>query len=232
MLRNDRSHLHLRWEHCAVRRAVNGILLLGLGWLLLAAPGRAQSNSGSIEGVVKDPSGSSVAGATVEISYLVSGYSRTTTTGTDGTFRFTNVPLNTYHTVVTAPGFASYTQDVDVRSTVPVSVAIGLKVGSAASTSVTVEANGGDLVENESTLHTDVDRDLFDKLPLESAVVVSKLAGDAFDAGSRGGFERAFPRIGRSRGKLLFARWPADHGSAKQSFLESDSYWIRFNPWK
>jgi hypothetical protein len=34
---------------------------------------------------------------------------------------------------------------------------------------VTVEATGGDLIETESTAHTDVDRDLFDTLPLESA---------------------------------------------------------------
>jgi TonB-dependent Receptor Plug Domain len=32
-----------------------------------------------------------------------------------------------------------------------------------------VEASGGDLIETESTAHTDVDRDLFDTLPLESA---------------------------------------------------------------
>src|SRR6202011_3001032 len=42
------------------------------------------------------------------------------------------------------------------------------KVGSAAGTTVTVEG-GAELVENESTFHTDVDRGLFDKLPLESA---------------------------------------------------------------
>ena len=33
---------------------------------------------------------------------------------------------------------------------------------------VTVEGNGGDLLENTPTFHTDVDRGLFDKLPLES----------------------------------------------------------------
>ena len=33
---------------------------------------------------------------------------------------------------------------------------------------MTVEANGGDLIETTSTFHTDVDRGLFDKLPLES----------------------------------------------------------------
>ncbi len=43
-----------------------------------------------------------------------------------------------------------------------------LKVGTEV-TSVTVEAKGGDLVENDSTFHTDVDRDLFKNVPLESA---------------------------------------------------------------
>ena len=143
--------------------------VLSFSFLFCAMPSRAQmGNSGSIDGVVKDPSGGIVVGATVEISYAVSGYRRETTTGSDGAFRFTNVPLNTYHMVITASGFASYTQDVDVRSSVPLSVAISLKVGSAASTSITVEATGGDLVENESTFHTDVDRGLFEKLPLES----------------------------------------------------------------
>jgi hypothetical protein len=144
-------------------------IVFGFVFFLTAAPVKAQmGNSGSIEGVVKDASGGVIAGATVEISYAVSGYRRETTTGSDGAFRFTNVPLNTYHMVITAPGFASYTQDVDVRSSVPLSVAISLNVGSAASTSITVEATGGDLVENESTFHTDVDRGLFEKLPLES----------------------------------------------------------------
>jgi hypothetical protein len=56
---------------------------------------------------------------------------------------------------------------VDVRSAVPVSVDISLELGSA-SENITVEATGADLLETESTPHTDVDRELFDKLPLES----------------------------------------------------------------
>ena len=142
--------------------------VLSLGFLFSALPSFAQlGNAGSVEGVVKDPSGAAVANATVEISYGVSGFQRTTTTQSDGTFRFTNVPFNTYHAVVNAPGFEPYTQDVDVRSAVPVNVQFGLKMGSSATT-VTVEATGGDLVENDPSFHTDVDRGLFDKLPLES----------------------------------------------------------------
>jgi Carboxypeptidase regulatory-like domain len=98
-------------------------LVLGFSFLFCAMPIRAQmGNSGSIDGVVKDPSGGVVAGAAVEISYPVSGYQRETTTGSDGSFKFTNVPFNTYHLVATTPGFAPYTQDVDVRSTVPTSI--------------------------------------------------------------------------------------------------------------
>jgi len=151
------------------RLMIRTVFLLWFVQLWPALPASAQmGNSGSIDGVVKDPSGGSVAGATVEISYAVSGFQRETTTGSDGAFRFTNVPFNTYHLVVTMPGFAPYTQDVDVRSTVPTGVQIGLKLGTAA-TSITVEANGADLVETESTFHTDVDRGLFDRLPLEGA---------------------------------------------------------------
>ena len=150
------------------RLSICTVFVLGFVLLLTAGPANAQlGNAGSIEGVVKDSSGGVVAGARVEISYAVSGYQREMTTGGDGAFHFTNVPFNTYHLVVTTPGFASYTQDVDVRSSVPTSVQISLKIGTAA-TSVTVEANGGDLVENDPSFHTDVDTNLTDRMPLES----------------------------------------------------------------
>src|SRR6202007_481149 len=104
-------------------------LLLSFNLILFAAPAHAQlGNSGSIEGVVKDQSGASVPGAKVEITNPVTSFHRETPTDTDGSFRFTNVPFNPYHLVVTAAGFGSATQDLDVRSTVPFSAQIALKV--------------------------------------------------------------------------------------------------------
>ncbi len=131
------------------------------------ASAQSSGSSGSINGTVLDPSGAVVANATVEIHNPVSGYDRTTTTDDKGNFSFSNVPFNPYHMKVTAAGFAESAQDVDVRSAVPASVKISLQV-TGSSTTVTVEA-GEDLVENDSTFHTDVDKNLFDKLPLESA---------------------------------------------------------------
>src|SRR5229473_4729614 len=155
-------------EKMLKRLRIGVVFVLGLVLFLAAGPAKAQlGNAGSIEGVVKDSSGGVVPGAEVEISYAVSGYQRETTTGSDGSFRFSNVPFNTYHLVVTTSGFAPYTQDVDVRSSVPTGIQIGLKLGTAA-TSITVEANGGDLVENDPSFHTDVDTGLTERLPLES----------------------------------------------------------------
>jgi hypothetical protein len=129
-------------------------------------PANAQS-SGTIEGMVKDPTGGAIAGATVEIINPVSRYQRSTTTDAEGKFRFPNVPFNPYHVSVTANGFSDFSQDADVRSAVTLTLSINMKVAGA-NTTVTVESEGSDLVETESTPHTDVDRGLFDKMPLES----------------------------------------------------------------
>jgi len=125
-------------------------------------------SSTSIVGTVVDPTGAVVPGATVEIHNPVSAFDRTTATDGSGKFAIPNVPFNPYHLTVAAKGFSSYTQDVDVRSVVPVNLNISLKV-TTSSEEVTVEGGGAeDLLENDPTFHTDVDKNLFDKLPLES----------------------------------------------------------------
>ena len=142
-------------------------ILLPLALSLAFAHAQSVGNFGSINGTVLDPTGAVVPKATVTIQNPVSGYNRSVTTDNAGKFEFTNVPFNPYHLTVTAAGFSSFVQDVEPRSSVPVTVSVKLQVGGS-TTAVTVEANGGDLIENDPTFHTDVDRNLFDKLPLES----------------------------------------------------------------
>jgi len=140
-----------------------------LALALLPAPVGAQSTgtSGSINGTVVDPSNAVVPNATVEIRNPVSGFERSAATDTAGRFSFSNVPFNPYHLTVTVTGFTPYVRDVEVRSNVPLTVPITLAMGTF-SMAVTVEAKAEDLLENTSSFHTDVDRGLFDKLPLES----------------------------------------------------------------
>jgi hypothetical protein len=134
--------------------------------LLPSASAQSGGSSTSVTGTVVDPTGAVVANATVEVRNPVSGFSRTATTDSGGKFTIPNVPFNPYHVSVSGQGFAPYAHDIDVRSVVPVNLNVTLNVKGSAET-VTVEA-AGDLLENDSTFHTDVDRDLFDKIPLES----------------------------------------------------------------
>jgi Carboxypeptidase regulatory-like domain/TonB-dependent Receptor Plug Domain len=129
--------------------------------------GQSGGSSGSISGTVLDPTGAVVPNATVEVHNPVSHFVGSTITDKSGNFSLPNIPFNPYHMTVKAEGFSSTAQDVDVRSVVPVSVNLTLQV-SGSTTSVTVEA-GGDLVENDSTFHSDIDRNSFQRIPLESA---------------------------------------------------------------
>ena len=140
-------------------------LVLLIGSHLLAQS--ISSGSGTVRGSVLDPTGAVVKGAAVEIQNPVSQYNRATQTDAQGNFEFDNVPFNNYHVTATAQGFQAIREDVNIRSSVPTELKITVKLGTATE-SVTV-SEAGDLVETDPTTHTDVDRALFDKLPLESA---------------------------------------------------------------
>lgn len=122
--------------------------------------------AGTISGTIADPNGAVVSGATVTLSNSVTGYSRAATSDDAGTYRFNDVPPNTYNLRVSANGFRSSAQAVSVRSSVPMSVPISLTVADASATvDITADAV---VVENIPTTHTDLDRSQIAKLPLSS----------------------------------------------------------------
>ena len=130
-----------------------------------ALPIAAQSlgNAGTIQGNVTDPSGASVGKAQVTIHNAATGYNQTATAGDDGSFRLPNLPPNTYHMEVKAPGFADSSQDVVIRNSIPIQ--LGVKLALAGSTeSVTVEA-AAEALETDPSAHIDVDRSQLMKLP-------------------------------------------------------------------
>src|ERR1700739_689006 len=136
--------------------------------LFLAALGAtAQSgNAGAVRGTLTDASGAVVPNVVVHLVNDVSGFEQTATTDGTGHFVFSNVPFNPYRISVSAKGFSHLNQNFESRSSVGTNVNLTLKVTGGSQT-VTVEA-AGDLVEDDPTFHTDVDRDLFIKVPLES----------------------------------------------------------------
>ncbi len=130
------------------------------------ANGMAQSTSGVVNGTVTDASGAVVPSATVILSNPVSGYTRTQVTDSAGSFSFHNLPFNPYRVVAKEQGFLDSAEQVQVSTSVPLRIDLRMKVG-AANTVVTVEAPA-DLVESDPNFHTDVDRTMINRLPVES----------------------------------------------------------------
>ena len=121
-------------------------------------------NAGTIQGTVTDPSGAALPNANVTILNRVSNYRQATKTDNNGAFRFNSVPPNPYHMEIRAASFAVAEQDVEVRGAVPLDLKITLALAGT-QTSVTVEADGADLLENVPFAHNDVDAKTLQKLP-------------------------------------------------------------------
>jgi len=139
------------------------VLALALAAVHVLAQG---GSAGVIRGTVTDPSGAVIPNAAVHLTNPRSGLDRTVSSDALGQFEFSNITFDAYQIAATANGFAPFRQAVDIHSVVGTTLKLVLQVAAADST-VTVEASG-DLVETDPTFHTDVDRDMFIKVPMES----------------------------------------------------------------
>ena len=180
---------HIRILPCAPGRYLALMLALLLMTCGIAAAGGPQAggNATSLVGTVVDETGAVILGATVKIHNPVSGFDRSAITDASGQFSFINVPFNPYHLTVTVKGFSTFVQDVELRSVLPTTLSITMRA-LAAATTVTVHEEAGDLVETDSTSHSDVERNQLDRLPENpasagvSAAVTSLTPGVSADS--------------------------------------------------
>src|SRR5438874_13531064 len=101
----------------------------------------AQTPTGSIEGVIKDPSSAVVSGATITITGGATAQSVTTTTNDEGFFSVRSLLPGIYSIKVEQQGFTSATaNNIVVQVNQVARVDIGLKVGEK---SVTVQVDIG-----------------------------------------------------------------------------------------
>lgn len=120
--------------------------------LLMALSIVAQVTTGSLQGIVKDPNGAVVAGASVKITNSETGQVRQTVTNDDGFYRVTNlIPGDKYEVEVTANGFETKTtKDVAVRLGVENNLEISLPIkGATAEVTVTGEASLINTTQNQ-----------------------------------------------------------------------------------
>jgi hypothetical protein len=138
-----------------------GLFLL-VSVLLLPLAARAQ---GSIAGSVKDPSGATLPGVTVEASSdALIEKTRTAVTDTAGNYRITDLPPGTYSVTFTLTGFKTVRRDgvlIQGRFAAPVSEQ--MQVGTLEET-ITVSGTPTVDVSN-NTRQFVVDRDILDAIP-------------------------------------------------------------------
>ena len=85
---------------------------------------------GSIRGVVHDPDHRPIAGVQVIVKSTTSDFSRTVTTGPDGTFEATTIPVGEYQITATHEGFMPTTEQLVVSSGSSPILHFQLKLGS------------------------------------------------------------------------------------------------------
>lgn len=162
-------------------------LLLAVLW---AMPAAAQEQTGSIEGVVKDTSGAVLPGVTVEArSPAVVGVS-TTTTNSQGIYRFPALPPGQYELTATIQGFAPKKTAANLALGQLLKVEFSLSVAGVAETvQVTGEAPLIDTKQNAA--FTTVGKEIIDRIPKSTrdfSGVVATAAG-AQDESRAGGFQ-------------------------------------------
>jgi hypothetical protein len=140
-----------------------GLLLFAL-FLPLAAS--AQLYTGSVTGVVTDPSGGTVPSGKVTLVDQDKGFSYTVTTDSGGRYLLRAIPPGTYKITVEAKNFETQSQ-IDVKLDVSQNIAIdfSLKVG-ASSTTVEVKADSVHLQTEDAVTGQLVNRKFVNDLPL------------------------------------------------------------------
>ncbi len=141
----------------ASRSLMVALIAAAIAWLA-CAPLMAQVTSGTISGVVKDPSGAYISSATVTITDPSNGLTRTVTTSDSGEFSAPGLYPGTYTIKVESPGFKKLESSGFVLSAAAKLDAgeLVLAVGAAAD-SVSVTADVGEVqLQSDSGERSDV----------------------------------------------------------------------------
>ena len=146
------------------------MFVVALSLALVATSAFAQtSTTGSIEGVVTDPNGAAVKGATVTATSPNLIKSQTATTGDEGRFQILNLPPGQYKITVEAGGFAKYTSadfSVNLGRTSSADTQLSLATATA-----TVQVTGGAVVDTaQNTTGSNVSTEQFSNFPTQRTV--------------------------------------------------------------
>jgi hypothetical protein len=151
------------------------MLSLTLGTLpgLMQADG--QTASTSLRGLVKDPSGALLPGATIVLRDKASGYEQQASTNTTGAYIFPVLPPAHYLLTVTAAGFSTQNRTVELLVNQPATLDFVLSVG-AETVTVDVSSLAISLNLTDASIGNAVGNATIEALPMEGRDPVSLLS--------------------------------------------------------
>lgn len=170
-----------------------GLIILSI--LLVANSSNAQKTTSDIVGTVVDQSDQAVAGATVTVTSIGTGATRTATTDETGGFRVTNLQPGRYEVSAEAANFSkSVVKDIELNVGVDFSFTMELKPG-AISETVEVTAEGALIQTTRSDLDTSISPKEIENLPLLNRTFAG-LSIIAPEARPVGNFDPTKTRVG------------------------------------
>lgn len=151
---------------------------IALATILLTFPALAQYTTGTINGVVHDPSGATVGSAVITATSRETGLTRNATTTLDGAFSFANLPVGSYTVTANMPGFTIQKIDITLTAGHISRWEPMLKVGASdqtvnvAATSLSLETEGHQLADTVTSQE-------IENLPANGRTVFSTLTQSA-----------------------------------------------------
>jgi hypothetical protein len=156
-----------------VKRSLKGWMLFCI--LACTSLAFSQTATTSLRGVVKDPTGALVPGATVTITAASTGASQQTTSNASGVYLFPQIPPARYTVKATATGFGTQTKTAELLVNQPATIDFTLTVQSNTET-VDVSASAQTLNTTDATLGTSDDNAEIQALPSETRNVPELLS--------------------------------------------------------
>ena len=146
----------LRPEIAALVVAIPALLATGAG---------AQVNTGSLSGLVLDPSGAAVSKTAITVNDPTNGYTRSVASAGDGAYSLPDLPVGDYNVTASAPGFSKLEEHITIGVAERIRLDLHLALGSTDQT-VEVQATGADLARDDASIATLVTSETIKETPL------------------------------------------------------------------
>lgn len=149
----------------------------GLGLMLvLFGSGLALAQASLMSGLVVDPQGNAVTGATIIVTNTATGAARTVTSTGDGSYQIPQLAPGVYRVRAEAQGFASVVQeDVQVLVSTPLTLNITFQQVGGVTETVTVQGGESTINTSDATLGNAFNNAQVVELPLSARNVVGLL---------------------------------------------------------